>query len=74
MKLNWKVTMGLAVINIYFNIGVLIYSYLSGNQILLAWSVGYSAFSSYYLNQQVKKVKEVLSHGRVVASGSRLNR
>jgi hypothetical protein len=74
MKLSWKATMGLALLNAAFNIGLILYSYFAGNQIVLAWGIGYSAFSTYYLNQQIKKLREVLNYGRVVASGSRLDR
>jgi hypothetical protein len=73
MKLGWKVTMGLALVNTLFNIGVILYSYFTGDQVILAWGIGYSAFSTYYLNQQIKKLKEVLSYGRVVAENVRPN-
>jgi len=74
MKLSWKITMALALANAFFNIGVIIYSYFAGNQIILSWAVGYSAFSTYYLNLQIKKLREALDYGRVVASGSRLDK
>ena len=73
MKVSWRVTMGLALANTLFNIGAIVYSYLVGNQVILAWGIGYSAFSTYYLNQQIKKLKEVLDYGRVVAENVRPN-
>jgi len=66
MKISWKIKMLLALVNVFFNIIMLISSFLSNNQIILSWSIGYASFSVYYLNQQIKELRKVVEHGRVV--------
>jgi len=62
--LNWKIKMLLALLNVFFNIAMLVFGYLNNNQIVLAWSIGYASFSTYYLNQQIKEVRRVFEYGR----------
>jgi len=62
--INWKIKMLLALLNSFFNIAMFVFGYLNNNQIVLAWSVGYASFSTYYLNQQIKEVRRSLEYGR----------
>jgi hypothetical protein len=62
--INWKIKMLLALLNVFVNIAMLVFGYLNNNQIVLAWSIGYASFSTYYLNQQIKEVRRYLEYGR----------
>ena len=62
--MNWKIRMLLALLNTFFNMAMLVFGYLTNNQIVLAWSIGYASFSGYYLNQQIKELRRFLEYGR----------
>lgn len=60
MKFNISLRLQVLIASLlsFFTIALIIHSWLSNNSFLLGYSLGFSAFSSYFLQSKMKEYKK----------------